>query len=697
MLFLAIFLNTISSFLIGSVYNSVLIVFISFFAFCVLNFEILSLFNSISKGWVLFLEIIFLIFSIFLFKVKKATFLKPKLDFKKIKNCFKLDNSLFILFLAFLSLTIITFILGYFMPPLEPDSQTYHFFRVIKFIENHSLNHFETNDIRALIMPINSEILYGFIYLFKKNLNGFGLVSYFSFFLCIFSFWDIFEKFKFSFRKRLYAIFIFSSFANIIIELPSLQTDVLVGSLLISAFSLFLKDKKEYVYFSSLALSLAFGVKSTGIIAFLGFLITIILYEILIEKNKKLQKTKLFLGFLSLNFLIFSSYNYILNFLQFQNLLSNKAAYLGHCFWGGLEGYLSNLINFFFQSFDFTGFLWGFYLNSKILFLKQEVFNFLNINPLIGCNIKQQILNITTDEQIAGFGILGFLVFLPQVFISVFKIFINKNKKTILCFILGLCFLINILTLAFSTGYMIYSIRFVISFVCLSSIILINVYHKKFFLKYFIFFFCLFYMAILPIFIKRMPFKIILSDLKNNGFNSEIFIEDCFKGKIIPVLEIAKNVDKTIKTRFFDCKKIAFIKTSASSLLFLKEQEKKGFYKIDFLNPALITKEKLENYDLIILENEKQDDNTFNSKKVKINYHFKNNELIFEDNKNVNCYYKDILSNITLNPNTATERVCFTYDYLVKVNNFKPNFSETIELKNLENNSTIYYFKKDSL
>ena len=132
-------------------------------------------------------------------------------------------------------------------------------------------------------MPINSEILYSWLLLFKKNFHGFGIVSYCGFILTICSMWNIFDKFKFAYRKRLYAIFLFSSFSAIIIQMPSLQTDLLVGSLLICAFSLYLRKS---FYFSSLSLALAMGTKSTGIIAVFAFLTSVMLYEILINKNK---------------------------------------------------------------------------------------------------------------------------------------------------------------------------------------------------------------------------------------------------------------------------------------------------------------------------------------------------------------------------------------------------------------------------
>lgn len=61
---------------------------------------------------------------------------------------------------------------------------------------------------------------------------------------------------------------------------------------------------------------------------------------------------------------------------------------MGHefFFWGGIKGYIANLIHFCFQSLDFTGFKWGNYLNDKIFTLKDSIFHLLNIPLGLGSN-----------------------------------------------------------------------------------------------------------------------------------------------------------------------------------------------------------------------------------------------------------------------------------------------------------------------
>lgn len=684
----AIISNLISSYLIASIFGNFLIIFIAFFALIVLNMEILSLFGVINELNLFVFSIINLIIAFLFFKFKKAKPLKFKFDFNRLKNALLLDKSLIILSIAFFTMLLINLFLALVMPVLEPDSQTYHFLRAYEFVSQGSLAHFETNDIRALIMPINSEILYSWLFAFKKNFHGYGVVSFCAFVLAICSMWSVFEKFKYSFRKRLYAIFILSSLSSIIIQMPSLQTDLLVGSLLLCAFTLFIRKS---IYFSSLSLALAMGVKSTGIIAVFAFFVLIILHEILIEKDKKIFKVKSFALYLILNFLIFSSYNYFLNFLHFHNPLANHAALIGHKFWGGFKGYIANLTHFAFQSLDFTGFKWGYYLNNEILNIKEQFFNFLHINSQLGCNVEQDNVNIITDEQTVGFGVLGFLVFLPMIFISFFRYFLNKNKKTILCFIFALAFLINILILARAAAYMVYSIRFVVAFVVLSSVVLISVYKKKSLIKPIVLFFCLFYMFLIPFHNKRMPFWLVYTNLKKVDFNLDKFENLCYENKVISVFEMSPVVLKTIKEKYPDKKNIAIIKGLTSSLLYLKKLEKEG-YNIDFLNPGTITNEKIEKYDLIILENKMQNDNVFNPSDIVKKYKIVGENVIFESDNNFNCFYVYHEKDEKLQESDAVERICFTYQHIIKNKNLKVDYTESLEIKELKEKINLYYF-----
>ena len=598
MLLLSGFLNLISSYFIASVAKNFCAIYTIFFAFIVLNIQILSLFKGIYDYNILIFSFLNLLFSYVFFRYKKADFLKIDIEFKKIKNAFLLDKSLFILSFAFLMLIIVSGIIACVMPPLEPDSQTYHFLRAFEFYKNHTLAHFDTNDIRALIMPINSEIIYTWILALKHKFYNFALLSYFSYFAIIFCIWQILGHFKFSIRKKIFSIFLFSSLASLIVEMSCLQTDIVVGALFISSYTLFLKKNN---FLSTLSLALALGVKTTAIVMLLPYLLMLFLL-----RKKDFLK---YILYLSLNFLIFSSYNYILNYIQFDNPFANQSAYLSHRFWGGIKGYISNLIHFIFQFLDFTGFTWGYYLNDKIFAFQNFIFSLVNISPEMGTNIAHQKVNITTDEQLIGFGVLGFLAFLP----ALFKGFYSKNKKLTL---LSLVFVLNILILCGFMAYMEYSIRFVLAFLCLSSPLFVLIYQKHSVYKNLLILFCIFYMAVIPWHIRRAPFYKILPNLIKNDFNIEKFINDCYEGKIVSTWKLTPIIRKIILEKYPNCKKIGYFKKTQSSAMYLKKD-----FDIDFLTASKIDDYNLLKYDLLIFEGEMQDDNVF--KEAKIDYTIK--------------------------------------------------------------------------
>lgn len=687
MFILGVFLNLLSSYFLASIAGSFLVVYVAFFAIVILNIEVLSLFSAINSVNITIFSFFNLILSFLLFRKTSSDFLKFHFDFKKFKNSLSLDKTLIVLLIAFLILISVILFLAVIMPPLEPDSQTYHFLRVIEFFKNHNLNHFETNDARALVMPINSEIIYLWMLNLKNNFYGFGMVSFASLITIIGAIYSIMKQFKFSLRTVLWTIFIICSLPAVIVQSSSLQTDIIIGALLITTIALYLKDNKYSLYFSSLALAVAFGVKSTGVMAIFSIFFIIFSFEYYILKTKNLKKIKNFTLLLMLNFFIFSSYNYILNFIQFHNPLSNHASYLGHKFWGGYKGFIANIINYFFQSFDFTGFKWGYYLNDKILFLKNILFDFIRISPYTGCNVELEKVNILTDEQIIGFGILGFLVYLPSVFYSTVKVFFNKNKKTKLLFIFSIAFIINILVLSLSVGYMVFSIRFIVAFVILSSICLGGFYLSKSYFRFIILFFMLFYMVIMPFYIKRMPFFKIVDNLKKNNFNIDKFTTDCFENKITPVLELAEEIKITLEKKYKNHQKIGIFKTTDSALLYLKTLKN---IETDFLNVANIDKYDLNHYDLIIMEGKIQDDNVFNPEDIKINYHMKDNKIIFDKTDKIQCYYVSIENN----PKNALRRWCLGYDYMIKNKNFKLDYLQKVKLKEADYGIELYYFIK---
>ena len=592
MLFIGVIFQSLISFFLASIFNLSVIFFISFFAFVILNIEILSLFKGISGQNILILTFLeFLIVGFIWFKNKK---IPSTSNFKgfliELKNSLLADKSLLFLTLALIFMLFISFLLS-FTPPNEADASSYHALRSLFWAKDGFISHFEIADIRCHSMPINSELFYVWILSLSKNDLGFGLLQFFSYFLLIISSFKIMEFYEIDFNKRIWSILIFSSFAGVISQISSTQTDLLVGSLLTTSFYLILEFKKQnklnFLYFASLSMAISFGVKSTGIIASIPLLIW---YIFLLRK----EFIKYFL-FLILNFSIFSSYNYILNLINYSSPLGSKSALLGHGFWGGFGAIVANFIRYIFQFFDFSGFTIGFYINKFLLSAQAAAIEFFNIPRDLGENVGLNFTNISMTEQVLGFGILGFLVFLPSSIIG----FFNKKLR-----IFSIIFWAMILTLSFSIAYMIYSIRFIVTFVAFSIPLISLTYFKKMNLyKFFIILFAIFYLGYASLFLSQRPMYHLKKEFQKTPDIK--LIQNKMRDlnyKFYPSFNEAYTMKSAVEPICKNNSKIAIFASNGYMLYSTKFLEFNYSCKIDTLNILHIRNYDLSNYDYIITQ-----------------------------------------------------------------------------------------------
>ena len=159
MLFIGVIFQSLISFFLASIFNLSALFFISFFAFVILNIEILSLFKGISGQNILILTILeFLIVGFIWFKNKK---IPSTSNFKRflieLKKSILADKSLLFLTLALIFMLFISFLLS-FTPPNEADASSYHALRSLFWAKDGFISHFEIGGIRCHSMPINSEL-----------------------------------------------------------------------------------------------------------------------------------------------------------------------------------------------------------------------------------------------------------------------------------------------------------------------------------------------------------------------------------------------------------------------------------------------------------------------------------------------------------------------------------------------------------
>ena len=622
--------------------------FVIAFAQIVFTFEILSLFTAIKQFWVLGFNVLFLLLSIYIFRKKAPDFWS--LDCQSFKhrlfNSLKLDKALSWLFVAFLTFVISAFILCVLMPITNADAQAYHVARSIFWALQGNLNHFDTSDIRNLCLPINSEILYTWVLLFVKKDVFLGFFSFVGYILSIVSVYNILGFLGYCTRKKLWVIFILSSLPCVLVQASGTETDIIVAGLVCSSIFLFwyaLKNNKlTPVFISSLAYALAIGTKTPAIIAIPA---VCLLFLSLCAYYKRFKLLLIFFEFLVLNFIIFASYNYILNYFYFSNISGPESFLVVSKNYYGIKGAFASLIKYFFMFFDFTGFLWTKYLGPSIIHLRSMSLDFFGLGYVNDGRYTIPFeLNNRLIEPLMGGGILGFSVFLPSLLFSfILPVFKFKSLKVRFVFLFALLFLINVFVISYLLAYMIFSVRFIMFFLVLSSPVLVYSYFKNqnpF--KYVIVIFSFFYLFFISTHIWARPFVKICKDIILNPSITALRERAvCKNFNKYPQYYNSSCVLRTkIKNNFSNKNKILVFFHESRDIYTFKTLEYDG-YQIDFRRMEDIKNINIDKYNIVITNNDGQ-------KSTYVQYYDKQKDEFFNKNgvdpsskieSNVPCFY----------------------------------------------------------
>ncbi len=517
-----------SSFLIASFslkksipYSSSSVVWILYFllaifAQIVLAFEALSLLKAISQLNFICCNFVFLLLSFFL--SKKYGHKLPNLNlndfFYKLKNAMLLDKSLIYLGSFLFFFLVITFLIIMVAPVNSFDALGYHLARVPFWLSNGNLSHFDTADIRMLVMPINSELLYSWVLLFLENDWALGIFSFVSLISTSCILFGLMSDWGFSMRRKLWTLFVFSSFASIVVESSSVETDLLLGALVLSSVFLFYKSLVRYnavlIFYSALSYALAIGTKTPALFVIPGIFILFLSMNCIEQKKIFNKQLFVFVVFLFINVLLFASYNYILNFIHFGNITGSYSVIEAHKFFGGLKAFVANFIRYIFLLFDFSGLTLGPLVSPLFELLKKSLFIFLNIPDDAGVIINLNSgTNSAIRDAVVGLGPLGFIVFLPCLFRAIFASFArNASRKRKIMAAFAAVFFLNIVVLSFSIGFMTYSVRFLTFFFVLSSVVIAYSYIKsnKNILKWIIIYFSFSYLVVISTHLPSRPF-----------------------------------------------------------------------------------------------------------------------------------------------------------------------------------------------
>ncbi len=650
------------------------------FAQIVISFEFLSLFKAINEINVLLCNVAILFLSlIFWFKQGRPIY-RPQIfsTFLRIFKGLKKDKILMIMAFGFLFFIAVTVIMNLFMPVSSYDALTYHLNRSSFWLTQGSLNHFITADDRNLVMPINSEILYLWVLLFLKNDIGLSFFTFLGYIASLFSVYNILTLFRFSERKKLWSLLILSSFASVIAEVSSVETDVLIAGLVLTSITLFLTALKErklsLIFFSSLAYALAMGTKTPSIIAFPGVFLLLSFFAYKDMKKEFYKPMLAYLGFLFINFCVFSGYNYVLNFLSFGSFLGSESAREIHGFRGGFKAIIANYIRYIFMMFDFSGFRYSDYVGEHINNAKFAIFDLLKIPHELGVEMSDEnVINNRLMDVKMGTGLLGFLVFLPSLITSfVIGCFNKAKKKAYGLWAFSVMFFVNLLCLSFSLAYMVFSVRFVTFLIVISSPVLAISYMRTknvltSLIKLMLLFFVMSYFLVMSTNLASRQFsdavKVVLKEKTLNDAREKIrcALFNGYEGKM-PFCYLRDIIRTTPKGTYLG------IFPSVNSRLYVISMLNNEGYKIDVLLPENAPNYDLSKYDYLVTTDKVLTSSVLlnKTKDTKIEYKInENGEAYYNSIRPFSCIYADHYSHQPYNPAKKGQVIVTSSCYLM--------------------------------
>ena len=657
------------------------------FAEVVLGFEILSVPKILTPLNFLVYNILIFAASLIIFRKKEPeilVFQDFKNDILKLRKTIKSDNWLKACFIAFCIFLAGTLIYILFMPVHDEDAFSYHLARVPFWIINQSVNHFFITDIRALIMPINSEIIYAWAFLFIKSDIFVRLFSLCSYLLFTAGLRGIFLELKIPTKVFLWVFFITTSMPGIMFSISGAESNTAIAALIIAAIYLFLYAVKRgaviHIFFASLLYALAIGTKTPAILSAVSVLFIAGTISF-VYKKKDFYKPILICGaFLIINFIIFGSYNYILNYIDFGNPMSSIYAKANHAFYGGFKAFVANNIRYVFDMLDFSQLP----QSTKIWRIENAfakiVIALLGIDPEAGVLIDEKmLLKIGHDfENLIGTGILGIILFIPSVFLCL------KNKKNIslrtkIINSFGIGFLINFLILSASIGYMVFSIRFLVFFVMLGIPALIKIinFKKHIFIKsitgcLIIYSFTLYYYFYEHRFTPYMLYIYYnhpgIQNFKQHIRRANIdWWEVSQSSKIVDTLNKDDNVNALI-----------FLSSGANIYTLVTEQ---GKYKADFMSLETAEEDKInwDKYDYVIVPQRQLISNVQNPDKYRkvVKTFYINGKYIYDYPTELfaNCYYldrkQDMFDWVNAKNENLSKAVCYHKKDIFEKHGFK--------------------------
>jgi 4-amino-4-deoxy-L-arabinose transferase-like glycosyltransferase len=352
--------------------------------------ELLSIFNLLSNS-ILYLVLQFTICALLswvvIAQLKKWGSIIFSLPRFKIRGYYKTIDYFLIGFIGLILLVL--YLIGSTTPPNNLDSLHTHLPRIYYWLQHGNLSHYIASNSKQNTYPINAHLQGLWLFLFSRNESLFFSVQWFSLVVAVVVIYRFSELFGMTITQGLFSALVFLSFPVVLLQAFTFQGDLIVSTLLITCF-LFTFDfirsfDLKMLIVALLALALALGTKQTAFFLLPAY--SIIIIYLIVSKVLKL-KNILYLGFLFVSFLTFSSYMYIQNMvntgLPFGAVeLTESNMIATHDMFGKIV-YNSSRLFYQFVSFD------GMIGNSERYLIQRKSYFFYKFTHWIGIDLESQ-------------------------------------------------------------------------------------------------------------------------------------------------------------------------------------------------------------------------------------------------------------------------------------------------------------------
>jgi hypothetical protein len=346
-------------------------------------------------------------------------------------------------------LATVNLIVPFYLPSFNGDALSYHLPRAYFWWQHETAHHFYTGDFRQVEFPPNTSFYFMWIMALSNGYRWLHVPQWLSGLVAALSACGLARIARHDRPQSIFSGLIYLTFPMVVLQLSTSQNDLITTAAaapcLFFALRIFVSAEEDRTWtreavYAGLAFGLALGSKYTVFFLLPGFILGIIIVGLYDHQRIFTKRSPVLIAALMFGFLLFGSYNYILNCFDFHHPLYSQEAkkLVSNRNDPHIRSFKGNLARYIYQSLDWNGIVESqdHLLVRSQLEITRTISNALNLNIEAPAyfDIVRNPFGFPSEDR-AGLGIIGFLVILVSLFMGVFFLLrysVNRNPKYLL-------------------------------------------------------------------------------------------------------------------------------------------------------------------------------------------------------------------------------------------------------------------------